>query len=460
METAEIRELLGVENPWWRDREARPRGTFPTTGRREAAFQRLFRAATTPGDLSVVMRGQRRIGKSVLLRQVAEELLQKGLIQPGRLMLADLSDPALRRLGHGPELLNSILDAMPAPTGQGPRLLLLDELQSVEQWAEWMKVAIDRHDIRVVATGSSSLELGRGGSESGRGRWTEFSLEGLVFQEWLRIGAKRDASIEDLLVQRPDALLEFLESGGSPEYLHRGAPKGLIPWRRELREDLERSVKADAAGLARDPNDTWRLYQEIADKSGNAPRPRKLAESLRLDPETVKSHLSLLERQMLVSRLGPSLLTPDGQSRSTRNRLSDDHVFVSEHGHTAALSGLTDPLANDTLRGRIHETAVFTALRVASQSLGLDAPAYLREKSGAEIDFVMRSGDRALGIEVSSTTRVDKKAETAGKAGARFGVEVVVVSSNPSEQWIGEVRCIPMRTFLLRTEELVTELLG
>ncbi|MEM1448520.1 MAG: AAA family ATPase [Planctomycetota bacterium] len=419
-----VESILAGYNPWW----SRPEARLPVRhrNRRESAFQQLKAAAGDNRSRSLVLRGPRRVGKSVLLHQLASWLLDEARIPPSRLLHVDLSDPLLDRSPGGPELLDAIHAAWPSGDAAGPRIALLDEIQSVPSWDRWLKNALDWKELRVVATGSSSMHLVRGGRESGRGRWDEETLEALTFREFLALQAAPDQSAESVLDLRPGALLDFLVFGGSPEHL--GWSGSSFELHRRVREDVDRDLRVDLAGTVRDPESTSRLYRALAVDSGQNVGSQKLADALGLDRKTIASHVGHLVDMMLIERVAPASSAPGGAPRSLRKRLSDDRLFTRDHGHVSAFAGTEHPLAESHVAGRVFETAVLRALRAVEGVLGCREIGYFRADESHEIDFVLTLPDGQVGIEVTASGRADKKCASAARAADRFGVPALVVS--------------------------------
>ena len=158
-------------------------------GFRRAIFRRLYRLlqqGLTPG---VVLRGPRRVGKTVLLRQLMEQLRRDG-VPPERILyvafdelptLAKLREPVLEiaRWFEEHVLQQSFNDAARASR---PAYLLLDEVQNLRTWAPQLKHLVDMHGVRVLLTGSSSLRI-EAGRDSIAGRVETVTLGPLLLRE-------------------------------------------------------------------------------------------------------------------------------------------------------------------------------------------------------------------------------------------------------------------------------------
>jgi uncharacterized protein len=183
-----LRARLAESNPWW---TVAVGGSSPTAW---IAFDRLLQArsktdigfrspvlndiATGPvGDSLVVLQGPRRVGKSVVLRDLAVALCNRADVDTRQIIHISCdgltSQDLIRVLKLGRDLTRSV-DAPEVRT----RVWLLDEVTPVKGWATALKHARDSSqfgDDTVIATGSSwradedvegNLFAGRAGTTS------------------------------------------------------------------------------------------------------------------------------------------------------------------------------------------------------------------------------------------------------------------------------------------------------
>src|SRR5699024_1448247 len=96
-----------------------------------------------------VLSGVRRVGKTTILYQMIENLIDEG-INPKNILYATFDNPILKLVSV--EAVLSIYESL-YPI-EGTRYLFFDEIQYTDQWELWMKVMYDsRKDIRMAATG-------------------------------------------------------------------------------------------------------------------------------------------------------------------------------------------------------------------------------------------------------------------------------------------------------------------
>ena len=211
----ELSENLRSINPWWAGKPATPLPAF-----RRWPFGRLKHLLTAGMTQATVLRGPRRVGKTVLLRQIIEALLEAGTSARRMLYapfdelptLAGIKEPVLTiaRWFEG-EILGCTFNE--AAKQKEPAFLFLDEVQNLEAWAPQIKNLVDNHAVRVLVTGSSSLRI-EAGRDSLAGRITTLDLGPL-----LRLGRGEDLTggrtRESILATTLEALLGviYLEDG-------------------------------------------------------------------------------------------------------------------------------------------------------------------------------------------------------------------------------------------------------
>lgn len=469
---------IRASNPWWETRQVPPRWTRPF---KRAAFPELL-SALRGADVGrgVVLLGPRRVGKTVLLHQIAEALLAEG-VAPERIVHLSLDDVALRGADLG-ELLDLVVLRSPLPDPEETRFLLLDEVQHAPQWSGWLKRIADRRDpYRFLATGSSATALRHGGQDAGLGRWREMVLYPWSFREHVQYrhqgheiprefrvfdlfhdlfariftdpssdppsGLQGDArewalqvqaSLVDLDPSRPNEdLLDYLVRGGFPEVLEEQ------DWReaqRHLRKDiLDRALGRDIADVERvDSTALERMFLRVCKDPGGLWNTSQVASDLGLTRPTVARYLQLLERAFLVFSF-PNLASPiKGLPK----------VYLVAPAMRAALFGLDHERMREPAEwGPATENlvaATLLATRDASVQVG-----FWRE-GGVECDAVALSAGRdGELIEVKSGRERDaaRGVEAAARALHAEGRGLVLTRDQLSAEvaWTRDPR-IPLRT--------------
>ncbi|MBU1110457.1 ATP-binding protein [Patescibacteria group bacterium] len=132
--------------------------------------------------LSIV--GLRRVGKTVLLKQIIQARLQK--VDPESIFFLSFDQALLFGKIDLSDYLNAYLSKIAPPK---KRLwLFLDEIQYAENWQHIIKRYYDTEPrIKFIISGSSSLFLQKKSTESLAGRIYDFTLPVLSFKEYLEL---------------------------------------------------------------------------------------------------------------------------------------------------------------------------------------------------------------------------------------------------------------------------------
>ena len=191
--TQQVAEHLKRLNPWWTSGQMdegtlvlRPRAYLPLV--RQILLDEKLRRA-------VVLLGPRRVGKTILIRHLIADLLERG-VGATRIAYVEMDHPLL----HGQSLeaiVRQIEDS--ATSGEGARYLFFDEIQSHKDWEKYLKSLVDhRPDLRILVSGSAAAALKRQSTESGAGRFTDFLLPPLTFSEYLHLRPEPPAIREEI----------------------------------------------------------------------------------------------------------------------------------------------------------------------------------------------------------------------------------------------------------------------
>ena len=427
-------------NPWWEDPARRAPVRFP---RRRLLHADVLRRVSDSGDRrAVLVIGPRQVGKTVLLWQVGDDLLDAGL-PTGNLTYFDFADARLTE-DVSAEDIAALLP--PAFQPNRPRVLLLDEIGRATGWDRWLKQIVDRHpEIRVVATDSAAPVLRRGSRESGPGRWDELPLESLSFTEYLRLTAPENLAPREALTRYPHLLPRYLANGGFPE--HAGADD-LWRVRSRLRADVaERAILRDLVREGVDVERALRLFVYLAGDSGAIFDATSRASELGADARTVREYARLLTDTMLIVRL------EKWARRGTARLRGHPRLYAADHGLIGAFRA-----TSRESDGAVAETVAFRHLRALARERGAEIR-YFRRDEKLEIDFVLEADNRIRPVEVTASRAPSGRKLSAVRAAAKAigATGAILVYGGLGRETRENVTLLPLVDLLLNPEEVLDE---
>jgi len=433
-----IVSVLDDLNPWWRNRSAAP-GNVPPV-RRFLEREVLARLLGDAGRRATVVYGPRQVGKSVLLLQVAEDLLAQGC-DAHRIVYFDFSDD---RLGTKRLSLRDVasFEGLPGPTGK-TRFFLLDEVEHASDWAGALKHLVDGTRDRFLTTSSSSGHLRQKGRESGPGRWDELLIEPMSLGDYLRVYTGRNDvgshQVMSLLLSAPEALERYIAGGGFPEFVGKDLPES----RRRLRDDIaERAILRDLLRSGADVDRVRDLFLYAVQHSGAIQDPSRIQRDLGADRRTVAEWKRLLFDTCLLVPLEP--FTSIGRRRLR----SHPKVYAADPGLISAFSPLPSPHRDGDVRGRLFEAAAFRHLRELPDCT---ASFYRDARGEVEVDFVVSGplGTAVVEVTSSASPLQEQKTLSLDRVAGKVGAASRCVVYGGREEWRGGIHFLPVEKLLL-----------
>jgi uncharacterized protein len=399
--TDDIRRRVGRDNPWWRtDASDPPEWSFP----KRAYFNSFARLALNEKiRRAAVLLGPRRVGKTVLIKQLVQRAISDGW-DPQSILYVSVDTPIYAGIpleGFLPYLAE----------GSGRSLVIFDEIQYLKNWEVHLKDLVDSFPAtKFVVSGSAAPALRLKSNESGAGRFTEFMLPPLTFQEFLRfIGREEELIAFDdgggALAPRDIAALnaafvDYLNFGGYPEAVLNA----------EIRANPEQFVKNDIVdkvllkdlpalyGIS-DIQELNRLFSFLAYNAGNEANLEGISNESGLTKPTIKRYIEYLESAFLIIKVSQV-----DQSCRSMQRERNFKVYLNNPSMRAALFGPVEA-DQDALIGRLAESAIYSQWQHSRNFRNLR---YARWRDG-EVDVVYLSNARQKplwAIEIKWSDRV------------------------------------------------------
>ncbi len=177
--------------------------------KRESYLQKI-RGFYNDTEIIKVITGVRRCGKSSLMQTIAQELRDKGVSEEN-IIYFDLDKRGYRNIKTSDQLEKIIEDDAIA---KGLKYLFIDEVQNVTGFEEVLNGFRDEGDFSIFITGSNSYLLSGEFITKLTGRYIEFEMFPLNFQEYLGMKDFLKKPIDSNLVQEFD---NYLLEGGFPK---------------------------------------------------------------------------------------------------------------------------------------------------------------------------------------------------------------------------------------------------
>lgn len=357
----EIIERFNFDNPWWVksvgiDPEFRK---FP-----ERAYLPLFKQMVLELDINraVILMGPRRVGKTVLVYQTIQHLLDSGV--PGNeIFYMSLETPIYTGLSL--EKLVRMYQKLFRHDKNTKLYIFFDEIQYLKDWEIHLKSLVDSYrKYRFTATGSAAAALRLKSKESGAGRFTEFLLPPLTFAEYLKFIKKEKTLINTKKPERfystnkiemlNEEFLRYLNFGGYPEAVF--SPHIQADSSRYIKSDIiDKVLLRDLPSLygINDIQELNRLFTTVAYNTGDEVSLEALAKSSGVAKNTIKKYLEYLEAAFLIK-----IVHRIDRNARHFERATTFKVYLTNPSMRAALFGPVK--SNDEAMGNLTETAIFS----------------------------------------------------------------------------------------------------
>lgn len=364
----QVIKVLRQYNPWWRNPSAIKEESKPQ--KRLAYDEALKMIKHKTLRRFVVLSGARRVGKTTIMYQMIDNLIDEG-ISPKNILYASFDNPIVKLINV--ETVLSIYESL-YPV-EGTKYIFLDEIQYTDNWELWMKVIYDsRKDIRLTATGSASPILEKGAADSGTGRWSVLKISTMSFYEYCRLLQLEKPILSDDLkltkfVKMSNAELgdlmdrfapleghfnRYLMIGGFPELV---LSDDDIYAQRMLREDVaDKVIKRDVLTLfnIRSPILMEKLFLYLCMNSTEIFSATTAAKELEnTSVSTIDSYIEALEMSNLIYLAKPMDVGSKGALKGKPK------IFIADAAIRNAVLMIDDVLSDEKELGATVETAVY-----------------------------------------------------------------------------------------------------
>lgn len=359
-------------------------------------------------SLIKVIVGQRRVGKSYLLRQIITELIKKG-VNPKSIFYLNKELVDFDPIRSYSDLQRLIKEVRKHLHVKGKMLIFLDEVQEIKEWEKVVNsLSQDPHQsYELVITGSNSTMLSSELATRLSGRYIVMEVFPFSFQEFCGFLG---------LPLEKKSYLSYLKSGGLPELFHltdEETKRNYIASLRDtilLKDIVARYQIKDASLLLR-------LFGFLTDNIGNLFSLNSVIKAINKDYHTNHETVSNYVEYLKTSYLFHETLRFDLKGK--RILAGNKKYYLNDLSFRNYLSSSFDPGF-----GKHLENSIYLHYRLKGYRVYIGS---LRTK---EIDFVVEKGDERKYVQVAYSIANPKvmKREFTGLEDIRDSYEKLVIS--------------------------------
>lgn len=407
-----IIERLRYENPWWVNK------LIPQvySSMAERLYFSLFYPYVIEKNIrrALVLMGPRRVGKTVMLFHSIKKLLAEN-VNPHKIFFVGIDNPIYINLS-----LEDILTLCKKSLNQinlNGCYVFFDEIQYLKDWERHLKVLVDSYpETKFIVSGSAAAALKWHSTESGAGRFTDFMLPPLTFQEYIHLKNMNHLIYDGNILygekQMPYCLthdikalnkefIQYLNFGGYPE----------VVLSERIQSDMGRYVKNDIVDKVllrdlpslygiKDVQELNRFFTYIAYNTGNEFSYETMSRESGIQKDTLKKYLEYLEAAFLIK-----VLNKVDVNAKRLKRVTSFKVYLTNPSlRTALFSPISE---TDSEMGNMVETAVLSQW-MHREKLDLTYARWKEGRTEGEVDLVLVDDKKykpVWGVEIKWSNR-------------------------------------------------------
>ena len=430
---------LQEDNPWWQ--AGKFKKEIPSFKRSD--YFHFIEELSTPGVHVLI--GSRRVGKTTVIDQIIQSLIEERKVDPKRILFTSLERPYFElvqnKLLTAIEFFEQHIYGKPISQSDEMVYLFIDEAQYDPIWTRQLKQYKDQQrKIFAIVSGSSSTALYRDTTESGAGRFDSHQMMTMKFRDVVRLRLNtQDKELYEISRELRDAFVlsckkkdpviyhktaskiitkiatlpipierifeEYLLKGGYPEFYTSSDWKKISTYYQS--NVFDAIIQKDVVNVfnIKFPQRIRTLLVQILELSGSVLSRQKLAESLNMTGKfkTLDQYIEALSEAFLIRTAI--------KYRAARGRPStkEKKYFAADIGLRNATLGVEQSTFTGHERGEVIETVVFNhSLRLAfhiDKQIRTYGYYWTPSEGHGERDIIMdirRAHQMAIPIEVKS----------------------------------------------------------
>lgn len=320
-------------------------------------------------DLIIVLTGQRRVGKSCLLKQLGEKMSNEGNV-----IYIDKEKHEFDGLSSYKEL-NEYIDNK-LQKGQ-KNFILIDEVQDIAGFERSLRSYYSTPDTEVIVTGSNAKMLSSELTTLIGGRYKEIYVQPLDYPEFLKFHQ---------LADNDESLASYIEYGGMPGLVNIGLDANNTP--QYLKDIYSTTLLKDVVmrNQIRNVNFLDKLVKFIADNIGKLISATNISKYMKtigesISPSVIINYLDMLAEAYLLHKVN-------------RYDLHGKRIFESNEKYYFEDNGIRNSVIGGSRSSDIEKVLENI---VYQQLVRMGYGVYVGQLQAGEIDFVCSkpNGERA-----------------------------------------------------------------
>lgn len=345
-------------------------------------------------DEIIILNGPRQVGKTSLLELLQAELKHKK-IKKESIFYLNLEDiEILNELNNSPK---NILNYIKIKNKKS--YFFIDEIQYLDNPSNFLKYLYDEHrdKIKLIITGSSSLELKSKLQDSLVGRKVAFRVSPLCFEEFLRF--KRADILDYYYSERIPSVVQSQFKKYLDEYLlFGGMPKIALTSEYENKKILLKNyvndyINKDVRYIGKIDNllKFNQLVKILANQIGKLVNVNELANTINLPRQEVEKNINILEYTFVLHKIVP-------YHKNIRSQITKmPKFYFFDIGIRNQILNNFVELENRSDAGSLFENFIYLELK---QNINKENIYFYRTIHKAEIDFIFEKNGVIYPIEV------------------------------------------------------------
>lgn len=421
-------EYLLKMNRWWIDKSVEKGFTFQIE---RTAYEYCLKSLESKRITSII--GPRRVGKTTIIYQMINYLLNKGISEKN-ILFFNGDEPSIIMTET---TIQQIIDVyfsevlQKAPNNLEEKVyVFIDEIHFFDNWQIYIKSLYDKkYNLKIIITGSSSTYLLRNAKDSLLGRIEEVLIYPLDFKEFVRFHheyiekndlvtlfedyegsltdvdkifdyfTRKKIEIEKHEMKANKLLKQYLIIGGYPEYFE---VRDIVKWQKYIVDDvISKGLYRDivTAYQINNPNALEKLLYYIAYNSGQMFSYNTISKIIGIDTATTIKYINYLKDAFLITvtdNYSPNL----GKIIRTNKKLSvlDSGLINSLQKNREIDSSKEGLLVETVINEKIKKHAITNHYKNN----------YWR-KDQKEVDIILDMRNELLPIEVKNKKRITDK---------------------------------------------------